>query len=70
MALRFGFRKLLSKKLKVRQAVPLQVWTGCEVETPRICTQSAHEGGKVISRTHRPPLPPQERSLVLISVRG
>jgi hypothetical protein len=27
-----------------------------EVGEPRICTHSAHEGGKV-SRTHRPPLP-------------
>jgi len=26
--------------------------------------------GKVVSPTHRPPLPPQEISLVLISVRG
>jgi hypothetical protein len=40
-----------------------------EVEAPRICRQSAHEGGKVVSLTHRPPLP-QEISLVLISVRG
>ena len=31
--------------------------------------QSAHEGGKVVSTRHRPPLP-QEISLVLISVRG
>jgi hypothetical protein len=31
----------------------------------QISRQSAHEGGKVISSTHRPPLP-----LVLISVRG
>jgi hypothetical protein len=35
----------------------------------RISRQSAHEGGKVVSLTHRPPLP-QERFLVLISVRG
>ena len=32
--------------------------------------QSAHEGGKVVSPTHRRPLPPQEIFLVLISVRG
>jgi len=31
----------------------------------------AHEGGKVVSLTHRPPLPSQkEIFLVLISVRG
>jgi len=34
-----------------------------------ISRQSAHEGGKVVSPTHRPPLP-QEIFLVLISVRG
>jgi hypothetical protein len=28
-----------------------------EVEAPGILTQSAHEGGKVVSCTHRPPLP-------------
>jgi len=31
--------------------------------------QSAHEGGKVVSPTHRPPLPPQEILLVHISFR-
>jgi len=35
----------------------------------QISRQSAHEGGKVVSPTHRPPLP-QEIFLVLISVRG
>ena len=30
--------------------------------------QSTHEGCKVVSPTHRPPLPPQEIFLVLISV--
>ena len=29
-----------------------------EFEAPRIYKQSAHEGGKVVSPTHRPPLPP------------
>jgi hypothetical protein len=29
-----------------------------EVESPRTSRQSAHEGVKVISATHRPPLPP------------
>jgi len=35
-----------------------------------ISRQSAHEGGEVVSPTHRPPLPPQETFLALISVRG
>ena len=30
-----------------------------EVEAPRISRQSAHEGGKVVSTTHRPHLPPR-----------
>jgi len=40
-----------------------------EVEAPRTSRQSAHEGGKVVSLTHRPSLA-QEISVVLISVRG
>jgi hypothetical protein len=40
-----------------------------EVGAPRIFRQSAHESGKVVSPTHRPSLP-QERFLVLISVRS
>jgi len=35
----------------------------------QISRQSAHEGGKVVSPTHRPPFP-QETFLVLISARG
>ena len=34
----------------------------------QISRQSAHEGGKVVSPTHRPPLTPKEIFLVLISV--
>jgi hypothetical protein len=41
-----------------------------EVEAPRISRKSTNEGGKVVSPTHRPPLPAQEICLVLISVRG
>jgi len=36
-----------------------------EVKTPRICRQSAHEGGNVVSLTHRlhlPPPPPRRYS--------
>jgi hypothetical protein len=36
----------------------------------QIWRQSAHEVGKVISLTHRPPLPPQEIFLFLNCVRG
>ena len=31
-----------------------------EVEAPRISRQSAHEGGKAISPTHWPLLPPRD----------
>ena len=43
-----------------------------EVETPRICRQSAYDDCKVASPTHRPLIPPpsQEMSLILISVRS
>jgi hypothetical protein len=33
-----------------------------EVQTRRISRQSAHAGGKVVSPTHRPPLPPRKFS--------
>ena len=43
------------------KAVPLQAWTGPEVSTklrfPDYMT-TAQNGGKVVSLTHRPPLPP------------
>jgi hypothetical protein len=42
-----------------------------EVESPRISTQTAHEGGKVVSSTHWPQSPPPKKIiLVLIPVRG
>jgi len=54
------------------KAVPLQAWSGPEssrkLRLPDFMT-TAQDGGKVISLTHRPPLP-QEMLLVLISVRG
>ena len=40
------------------------------VEFSKISRQSVHEGGKIVSPTHRLPLRPQEISLVLIPVRG
>jgi hypothetical protein len=36
----------------------------------QISRHSAHEGFNVVSPTYRPPLPPEEIFLVLISVRG
>jgi hypothetical protein len=54
------------------KAVPLQAWSGPEGSTklrfPNFM-KTAQDGGKVVSLTHRPPLP-QEIRLVLISVRG
>ena len=60
---------LASKKGK---SVPLQAWSGPQgsrkFRFPDYVT-AAQDGGKVVSLTHRPPLPP-EILLVLISVRG
>ena len=51
---------------------PLQAWSGPEcsrkLRFPDFMT-TAQDGGKVVSLTHRPPLP-QEIHLVLISVRS
>jgi len=48
--------------IKVKgKAVPLQAWSGPEVSRnlrlPDFVT-TAQDGGKVVSLTHRPPLPP------------
>jgi len=54
------------------KAVPLQAWSGPEgsrkLRFPDFMT-TAQDCGKVVTLTHRPPLP-QEMLLVLISVRG
>jgi hypothetical protein len=54
------------------KAVPLQAWSGPEgsrkLRFPDYMT-TAQNDGRVVSLTHRPPLPP-EMLLVLISVRG
>ena len=59
-------------KYKKGKSVPLQSWSGPEgsreLRFPDYMT-AAQDGGKVVSPTHRPPLP-QEILLVLISVRG
>jgi len=47
------------------KAIPLQAWMGPEgsrsMRLPDYKT-SAHEGGKVVSPKHRPPLPPRKYS--------
>jgi hypothetical protein len=64
-------QSFLKKKMKSK-AVPLQAWSGPEgsrkLRFPDFMT-TAQDGGKVVSFTHRPPLP-QEINLVLIFVRG
>ena len=51
---------LLKKKVKGK-AIAFQVWTGPEgsrkLRFPDFLT-TAEDGGKVVSLTHRPPLPP------------
>ena len=52
----------------IGKAVPLQAWSGPEGSRKLRFSDfmtSAQDGGKVVSLTHRPPLP-QEKSLVLI----
>ena len=57
---RFGGTILL-RNIKQGKAVPLQAWGGPEgsrkLRFPDFMT-TAQDGGKVVSSTHRPPLPP------------
>ena len=52
---------LLNCKIGKGKAVPLQAWSGPEgsrnLKIPDFMT-TAQDGGKVVSLTHRPPLPP------------
>ena len=50
------------KDMSKGKAVPLQAWSGPEgsrkLRFPDFMTMAAQDGGKVVSLTHRPPLPP------------
>ena len=54
-------RKDRPKHVECHKAVPLQAWSGPEgskkLRFPDFMT-TAQDGGKVVSSTHRPPLPP------------
>jgi hypothetical protein len=58
LGLRAGLDDLVKSK-----AIPLQAWTvpkgSRSLRLPQISRQSAHQSGKVISPTHRPPFPPE-----------
>jgi hypothetical protein len=57
-----AYNSFTSHVIVKSKAIPLQVLTGPEgsrrLRLPDLLRQSAHEGGKVVSPTHRPPLPP------------
>jgi len=56
-----GMIHILVYKVNINKSVPLQAWTGPEgfrkLRFPDYVT-TAQDGGKVVSLTHRPPLPP------------
>jgi hypothetical protein len=63
------FRVNIGSKVKQSNYRPGQTLRVPGSRDSHILRQSAHESGKVVSPTHRPPLP-QEIFLVPISVRG
>ena len=66
----YWFSSIVNGKSK---AVPLQAWSGPEgsrkLRFPDFMTK-AQDGGKVVSLTHRPPLPPGNTPGTLISLSG
>jgi hypothetical protein len=53
---------IVNYKCKEGKAIPLQAWKGREVSRRTRLLDfktMTHEGGKVVSPTHRPPLPPR-----------
>ena len=62
LAILYSDYKLVNQiRIKNDKAVPLQAWSGPEgsrkLRFPDFMT-TAQDGGKVVSLTHRPPLPP------------
>ena len=67
---RFRTCRFSSAKGRVKdRVIPVKCLTVPDFWGSQISRQSPHEDGKFVSPTHRPPLPPQEILLVLISVR-
>jgi len=65
------------QKFNYLHLVPCRYSTGLnrplglqEFEAPRMNRKLTHEGGKTVSRMHRPPVLPPEILLLLISVTG
>jgi len=60
MALTISFEELV--KSKAFKAIPVQAWTGPEGSRRlsfQVSRREVHEGGKVVSPRHRPPLSPR-----------
>jgi hypothetical protein len=64
---------LIYSEINERKAVPLHAWSGpdgsSKLKFPDFMT-TVQDGGKFISLTNQPPLPPGNTHMVLISVGG